>query len=409
MVKILIIAPDIVRPDTASGDLRFSQMICALAKVHRVEFLCPTPRPRSPTPDSPYWNKLESLGVKIISPRLFAHPEAAIAYSNPDILLCEFWHCAQKYVESRDKFVHLNPNLAVVVDSVDLHFVREEAGLTVGEGCPESVAQNKAAELKVYAMADSVLVVSDSDKLILSEHLPNVKSEVIPNFVNIATRNPELSRAQEIIFIGGFKHHPNIGAVQWFTRAIFPLIQTEVPNAQFKIVGSNPPPEVLELSSHNGVEVTGFVPETSPLLNKASVSVAPLLYGGGMKGKVTEALSHGIPVVTTTFGVQGLTLKPSEEILIANSESEFANAVCWVLKNPAEAERIGLQGQKAIERICGIETVSTRLCVHLIDLTKSRRTPTNVLNSLWRKVLRLPILINFAYRIIAQKIHKKSR
>jgi glycosyltransferase involved in cell wall biosynthesis len=404
MVKILIVAPDIARPDIASGDLRFSNVIRLLTDEHQVLFLCPTPKPKKSDPSRNYWDRLESLGIKIITPRYFQHPQTSVAIYNPDVIFCEFWHCASNYIIAKPILLRLNPHIKIIVDSVDLHFVREESGLIVGEGQLDEVSKNKKHEIATYDKSDSVLTVSEADSKILVKHLPNANIAIIPNIVKIMPRGHDLARSPYILFIGGFRHRPNIGAVLWFAKEILPLVQTFVPDATFRIVGSNPPAEILALSSINGVEVVGFVSNTTPLLDQSAVSVAPLLYGGGMKGKVTEALAHGIPVVATDFGIQGLNIQPQKEILVANTREDFAEKVIWVLKHPHEAEMIGKQGQLAITKICGEEIVKERLIEHLTALTKDNNTQFSIRGFIRYSLLRACIVIDYLICSLIRKI-----
>jgi glycosyltransferase involved in cell wall biosynthesis len=105
-----------------------------------------------------------------------------------------------------------------------------------------------------------------------------------------------------MIFVGGFRHEPNIDAVVYFCEEILPRVKNVIPEARFTIVGSYPPVEVKNLNNEY-ITVTGHVSSTTPYLQESYVSVAPLRYGAGMKGKIGEAMAHGLPVVTTTKGV----------------------------------------------------------------------------------------------------------
>src|SRR5581483_10434832 len=93
----------------------------------------------------------------------------------------------------------------------------------------------------------------------------------------------------------------------YFTSAILPKIVDAVPDVKLRIVGNAPPEEIVRLASQH-VEVVGYVPDTKPYLQKSVISVAPLRFGGGMKGKVGEAMSYGLGVVTTSFGAEGFGL-----------------------------------------------------------------------------------------------------
>jgi glycosyltransferase involved in cell wall biosynthesis len=135
-----------------------------------------------------------------------------------------------------------------------------------------------------------------------------------------------------LIFVGGFSHDPNVDAVLHFCRDILPLIRNNKPDVHFTIVGSNPPDEI-RLLENEAVKVTGYVPRTTTYLHRSCVSVAPLRYGAGMKGKIGEAMAHGVPVVTTSVGAEGMGLINRKNAMIADSPQDFASAVLELLSN----------------------------------------------------------------------------
>jgi hypothetical protein len=164
-------------------------------------------------------------------------------------------------------------------------------------------------------------------------------------------------RVHSLSFVGGFRHTPNVDAVSWFIEEIFPLIQAKVPDVVFRIVGSHVPPEIESLRGRPGIEIVGFVEDTTFWLDEAAVSVAPLRYGAGMKGKVTEALSAGVPVVTTSIGAQGLGATSGLHLCIADTAKDFAETVVAALADPLAAERMGREGQRLIQEICGPDMI----------------------------------------------------
>jgi glycosyltransferase involved in cell wall biosynthesis len=152
-------------------------------------------------------------------------------------------------------------------------------------------------------------------------------------------------------------------------------VKSQVPEAKLTIVGSHPPEQVLKLAALEDVEVTGYVPETAIFLDRAALSVAPLRYGAGMKGKVAEAMAAGLPVVTTSIGSQGFGAVSGEHCIIADSAGDFAVAVIRLLKNPALAQSIGTAGQRLVAGICGPEVVSRNVQDMLEAVSKNQRAP----------------------------------
>src|SRR5690606_5885980 len=117
----------------------------------------------------------------------------------------------------------------------------------------------------------------------------------VPNIHRFPEKLPPLVEESTLIFVGDYRVPPNADAVQFFCKDILPLIHKRVPRARFMIVGNAPTDEIRALASDQ-VIVTGYVPEVAPYLARSRISVAPLRYGAGMKGKVGEAMSHGVPV-----------------------------------------------------------------------------------------------------------------
>jgi glycosyltransferase involved in cell wall biosynthesis len=110
-----------------------------------------------------------------------------------------------------------------------------------------------------------------------------------------------------------------------------------------------------------GVDFVGYVKDTGPYLDRAAVSVAPLRFGAGMKGKVTEAMSAGLAVVTTSIGAQGFAAEPGRHLLVGDTPKDFASQIVDLLRHPGRAEEIGASAQRFIAELCGFEVVADRV------------------------------------------------
>jgi glycosyltransferase involved in cell wall biosynthesis len=128
------------------------------------------------------------------------------------------------------------------------------------------------------------------------------------------------------VFIGGFRHLPNVDAVKYFCSEIMPLVREKLPGVRFIVVGSMVPDE-LKRYACDDVEIRGFVENLGDIFDHCRMSVAPLRYGAGMKGKIVTSLSYGVPCVTTTIGTEGMGLSAGENITIANDPSSYAQAI----------------------------------------------------------------------------------
>jgi glycosyltransferase involved in cell wall biosynthesis len=135
--------------------------------------------------------------------------------------------------------------------------------------------------------------------------------------------------SNDVVFLGGFRHPPNVDAVLWFYAEVWPRISSHRPMSRFVIAGSHPPPEILALQSER-VVVTGRIDDLRPAFERARAFVAPLRYGAGVKGKIYTAMSFGTPVVTTSVGAEGIGLRAGEDALVADSPEDLAAAVIKV-------------------------------------------------------------------------------
>ena len=323
--RLIVIAPRVPRYDLYSGSLRLFSILEILSKRYEITYLATSGSAKA---DSRYITDLENLGIVVF----------VEGYSLRDILkknrfnvaMLEFYFVAKSHLPWIRKY---QPNCLVIVDSVDLHYVRERLKYEVTANASDfrKAVETKRVELSIYEKADAVIAVSEMDAAVLKRDCPNLRVEIIPNIHRLETCQNK-QQGNSLIFIGGFGHDPNVDAVVHLCRDIMPLVKRKIPDVKLTIVGSHPPEEVKRLSNEY-VTVTGYVPSTTPYLQRSWVSVVPLRYGSGMKGKVGEAMAHGIPVVTTSIGAQGMGLINRRNAMIADSPEEFCNCIVDLLQN----------------------------------------------------------------------------
>ncbi len=189
-----------------------------------------------------------------------------------------------------------------------------------------------AYEAEAARAFDATLLVSAAEAAELRARAPGSEVLVAPNGVDLDRLDPDLfpeTRGDGIttVFCGAMDYRSNVDAVRWYHDEILPLVRRQVPDARFRIVGSKPAPEVVRLGRGEGVEVTGRVEDVRPLLLSSAVSVAPLRLGRGVPNKILEALALALPVVTTSNGAAGLEMQAFEGADVADTPSEFADAV----------------------------------------------------------------------------------
>jgi glycosyltransferase involved in cell wall biosynthesis len=208
-------------------------------------------------------------------------------------------------------------------------------------------------EKQAYVRFDQCLACSEEDRLLALDQTPEASVSVIPNGVDIdeAMLAPDGAPGRpRIVFVGRMDYHANVDGITWFRRSVWPRIQARVPDLLLQIVGGHPSPEVQRLEVPEEIEVTGFVPSVAPYLRDAAVVIVPLRVGGGTRLKALEALAMGKPIVSTSLGVEGIAVRHGENVLLADGEAEFADAVVRLVRDRAEASRIGLSGRRLVER-----------------------------------------------------------
>jgi glycosyltransferase involved in cell wall biosynthesis len=212
----------------------------------------------------------------------------------------------------------------------------------------------KEYEARICCQFDAVLAVSQEDKTALGEAArQELDIHVIPiaidtDEVKVIERQPDPSH---ILHIGTMYWPPNIDGVLWFAHEVYPLIRQQRPDVHFDIVGARPPQEIVALGRDSiGINVTGYVADPTPYLQRSALMVVPLRAGGGMRVKILNAMAQGIPIVSTTLGCEGIEVVPGENILIADTPVDFAAAVLRLLEDPAQAACLGAAGRRLIEQ-----------------------------------------------------------
>lgn len=292
--------------------------------------------------DREYVTALQKLGVEVIyGPQFIDRFETWLLNEAPDFnhILLSRPHIAVKYLEACRKTRAL-----LLYYGHDLHFARLELQYKrePSEELRRLMESFKEQELRICGTVDKYLYPSQEEIDRLEHELGRIGHGLaIP--MNIfgpdEIVSPEaahfIGRSNtSVLFVGGFTHSPNVDGILWFIREVWPYLLQRKPNAQLLIVGSNAPEDLLRIQGV-GVEVLGRVSDETlaELYRTCGVAIAPLRYGGGVKGKVIEALAKGVPVVTTSVGAQGIP-SANNIMMVADSEKAFSDAVVDLLDSP---------------------------------------------------------------------------
>lgn len=162
---------------------------------------------------------------------------------------------------------------------------------------------------------------------------------------------PRQADSSEVLTLGTLHYPPNADGIRWFANEVFPLVRARVAQAHLTIVGKNPPPDFRQLAEQmpDVIRVTGYVADLAPYLSRAGLMVVPVRAGSGMRVRILEAFARGVPVVTTTIGLEGIDARPGQDVLVADTPAEFADAVCRLLNDPQLQAQLAANGRRLAE------------------------------------------------------------
>ncbi len=160
--------------------------------------------------------------------------------------------------------------------------------------------------------------------------------------------NPYAKDIMPIVFTGAMDYWPNIDAVRWFVKEVFPTIKAKTPALSFYIVGSNPSDEVYQLEQQEGVKVTGRVEDIRPYIQYAAVVVAPMRIARGIQNKVLEAMAMEKAVIVSTMGLEGINAQHAKDVIVADTAAEFISAIRGLTDSSAES--IGIAARNKVKK-----------------------------------------------------------
>lgn len=352
----LVIDHALPMPDSDSGSRRMSELLGILTNLgFAVTFV-----PQNGIDIPRYRHALTSRGIEVL--RSPADLDEYIQGVLPDlrlIILSRPTVAWANYPMMRS----LAPDALLVYDTVDLHHVRERRR-AVAEDSPwaatRSADYHYGMERSLMDLVDQVWVVSEPEAEALLAIDPTTDVAVVPNIHRPEPPGPSFSTRQGIVFVGNYAHDPNRDAAKWLVAEIVPLVRGVLGDVPVSLVGSHMTPDIEALRDE-GISVLGWLPTLDALYHRARVFVAPLRYGAGMKGKVGEACAFGLPVISTSVGVEGMNLRDGEDVLIADDADAFAAAVVSAYTDPELWSRLATNGRRAVAESLSVQKVQADL------------------------------------------------
>ncbi len=374
--RILIIVPFPPFPVRSGGAVRMFNMLKELAKYAEIEVITFIPtyqdnylleqfsklglnvhlavRSGTPTPASFFTNPLPE------NVRVFANSEVkyliwdVIDRLNIDTVVCEF-------TEAGVFLPIIPPEVQKILVEYEVQFLsafrRKKLGLHKRYGLEEFLWGKNLDLLRLFLFetealnyADTVHVMSEIDR----KHIARFCSSdiyIVPNCVDSSTIRfcDQLPENKKVLYFSSFSHMPNLDALFYFLDEIWPIVRAYDPEAELTVAGSSPPEFLYIYNGRFGIEILGEVDDPLELYSSHRLMVVPLRAGSGTRLKILEAMAAGIPVVSTSVGVEGIAAKNAQHLLISDSSDGFASCILDLLNNYSKCEELRRNARKLVE------------------------------------------------------------
>lgn len=358
--RILIVDALMPDPSRDSGSLRLCHLMRILQDMGwNIDFM----------PDSLHANDTEKAALAdngihtLCRPRTRSLP-AWLKREGPSldaVMLCRHY-VANTHLSLVRKYA---PSARVLFDTVDLHHIREMRAARHADD-PERerrARRTRHQELDLIRQADTTFVVSSMEKQWLEEDLPDADIRLLSNIHHTHPCGPDFDDRQDLMFVGGWGHPPNRDAIHWLVEEIMPLIRQQLPEMVLHLIGDLPEQARAPLQQP-GIHIHGRVPNLEPLLQQCRLSLAPLRYGAGVKGKINQAMGYGVPVVATSMAVEGMYLTDGQDVLVADTAETFAAAVARVYQDPVLWRTLASDGMDNVRQHFSFE--AARQCLESV-------------------------------------------
>ena len=342
--RALVIDDDVPRPDHDAGSIvTFEQMLLLRRLGYHVTF-APV-HGAEPCPHA--LDALARRGIALAAPPLVPSVTEFLKAEGERLDLVVIYRYANAELLA-ERVRTLAPRAKLVFAPADLHHLRERRRADVS-GMPVPTAE-RAAELRCVRAADATIVNSDFEQALLRDEVDAARLVLLRWIARPVPPARGFAERRDICFVGNFRHPPNIDGVQWFVAEVLPRVRSRLPGLRLLLAGSDMPPAIGALAC-DAVEVLGWVRSLSDLFGAVRLSVAPLRFGAGFKGKVATSLAHGLPVVGSSISLEGTGLVSGDGMIVADDPEDFAREV---VRLHEDAGLWAQQSARALERVAAL-------------------------------------------------------
>jgi glycosyltransferase involved in cell wall biosynthesis len=369
--RALVCSPTMPEHDREGGSRRIFQLIGFLRQFGwAVSFVA-----ENAMNGERYARALQQMGVATYASRnpwndsaeCLISPETLISTGHFDLVFVAFWRHAEQYLPLVRS---LSPHSKFVIDSIDLHFLREsrntfckETGERSSEMLDAQYADEMVRELNIYAAADAVITVSEKEADLIKDlvGLPDLVY-FVPLTDDFSMSPLRFADRKGLLFVGNFRHPPNTLAVEYLCREIVPKMEAKILSEHpIYIVGNGLNQTVASFATGlENVLMVGWVPSVMPYFERSRISLIPLLYGAGTKTKLMQSLMVGTPSVSTTIGIEGFDLRDRVHVLVADQPQKFADSAMALLTDEELWQGLVSRGREHIVSRHGTTAVRER-------------------------------------------------
>jgi GT2 family glycosyltransferase len=324
---LLFIDHDFITPDKDAGSLRSKGIMNACVELgYRIVFVADSPNLFGEPA-----NDLRDESILVLGSQNDFQDFITEQYASVAAIFIARVEVAFKWLPQIESTC---PEIPVIFDTVDLHHLRvsQHAKVINSQTLAMTASGIKRRELHVIKNTSATLVVNPKELGYLKNILPAASIFHLGLIYDLRDQNTDWSSRKGLSFIANFGHLPNVDGLAWFIDYIWPLLDEDLRGDGLRVIGLDPPRELLD-RKQAGIEFLGYVPNTSIYLQQTRVSIAPLRFGAGSKGKVCEAWANGLPVVGTSVALAGMIEDSNDAYLVADSPSDFASMISMIYGN----------------------------------------------------------------------------
>ena len=359
--RILVLDNNTFTPDEDAGSLLMFNFCLLLRELNFQVTFIPT---SSMVMEHRHTIRLQKMGIEVIYSPYIESIEQHLNHHGAryDAVMLIRPDCFEREIGIVKKYCL---KAKIIYHTIDLHYLRmiRESIIKSAEDIMTQAMSMKARELNAIEKSDLTIAVTEEDRKAIRDVISGKNIYKLGLILNTNKKINNFNSRRGIVFVGGFAHAPNLDAVMYFINEVMPALIEFHPEVEFSIVGSNIPPSIYNYESKN-IRIVGYVENLENFLSTKLVNIAPLRFGAGIKGKIANAMSVGLPTVATEIAAEGMGVENNRNILIANQPHEIVRAIDQLLTNKNLWEEISENGVNYAELTWGGQV----LCSELISL-----------------------------------------